>query len=259
MNTTQTRPPAARPQPPSPSSTLPALPPLTRAILADWDNPAISELELAELHGLTLEALYHHSQTPAFRAALGFRRRLRDERRESYLQLAQDHAAEVLATLSKRPPDSIAAAKEIRLALKELIRLRSLNPAKPEPTAAPPAPGAGGVLPPDRPQGDPSCGADLQSAIPETPPMKSADSSPPSLSPEHADHAAPTQDPPSLTLRARQDPDPAPDPTPTPLPSGGVGAAAPTPQTPLQPIPRPNPHKPKSPRGYKSRPKPKSR
>jgi hypothetical protein len=237
MNTTQTPPLAVRSQPNPSARTLPALPSLTRAILADWDNPAISELELAERHGLTLEALYHHSQTPAFRAALGFRRRLRDERRESYLQHAQDHAAEVLATLSKRPPDSIAAAKEIRLALKELIRLRSLGAAKPAPTSSPdaatsPAPGVAGEVA-ERSEG----GGGRPAA--HTP-----------------DQAVPQ--------------------------SGGMGAAAPTPQTltgsPLQgdeeqnaphsadeqaarseERPRPNPHKPKSPRGYKCRPKPKSR
>lgn len=221
MNTTQTRPPAARPQPPSHTSS-PALPPLARAILADWDNPAISELELAERHGLTLEALDLYTQTPAFRAALGSRRRLRDERRESYLHRAQDHAADILTALSNRPPDSATAAKEIRLALKELIRLRSLGAAHPE-SSTPKSLGSGAFQAPDRPQGDaghagdPEGGPDFQSAIPGRADFQSA---------------------------ARAQPEP-----PTPQPT----------QTLPTPTPRPTPHKPKRPRGTKPRPKPTSR
>jgi hypothetical protein len=85
---------------------------------------------------------------------------------------------------------------------------------------------------------------------PETlpPPMQSADS-------------------PSLTLRAREDSDPS-----TLRADGGQDAsrsedAEDTPSLTLRarqeptpnPTPRPNPHKPKSPRGYKTRPKSKSR
>jgi hypothetical protein len=76
-----------------------------------------------------------------------------------------------------------------------------------------------------------------------------------------------TQVPPSLTLRARQEPDPSPL-----RADGGQDAprsedAEDTPSLTLRtrqeptpnPKPRPNPHKPKSPRGYKTRPKSKSR
>ncbi len=251
MNTTQTPPAAPR------HATLPALSPLARAVFADWDNPAISELQLAERHALTLEALDHLAQTPAFQAALAQRRRLRQQRLESYLQSAQDHAAQVFIHLSSRPPDSTTAAKEIRLALKELLRLRG------GPPDAQPATSRGADLQSAIPRG-----ADLQSASraqPEpvaTPPMQSTAASPPSLSPEQTELTASAQDPRPRTLRSPQDP--APDSSPTPLPSGGVGAAAPTPQptdtianTP--PPPHNPPHRSKYPRGCKPRPKPKSR
>jgi len=224
MNTTQTSSPPPVAEPSSTAIVLPALTPLARAILADWDDPRLSELALARRHGLSLEALYAHSQTPAFRSALALRRRIREDRRAALLTLALDHAAEVLTTLSARQPDTNAAAKEIRLALKDLLRLRG-----------PKFPGAGGILPPDRPQGDASCGADLQSASSSPSPTSSPAGKLACEVPERSEGGggnleSVAQAPPSPPLQARPDP-----------------------------TPRPNPHKPKCPRGYKTRPKPKSR
>lgn len=73
MNTTQTRPaPAAGPFRP--------LSPLARAILADWDDPGLSELALVARHGLIIEALHAQARSPAFRAALAAWRALREDR-----------------------------------------------------------------------------------------------------------------------------------------------------------------------------------
>lgn len=248
MNTTQTRPtPAAGPFRP--------LSPLARAILADWDDPGLSELALAARHGLTIEALHAQARSPAFRAALATWRELREDRLPFLNARSEALAARVLTALASREPDSNAAAKEVRLATKDLLRLLApfpgagvtLPPDRPE-ADAPTIPGAGAFQAPDRPEADPR-GADLHSASraqpepPETPPL-----------------SLQSADTPSLTLRARQDPDPA----PTDPPSGGVGAAAPTQQTtieipPASTKPTTPRFKPKSKRGYKSRPKPRSR
>jgi hypothetical protein len=262
MNTTQTRPtPAAGPFRP--------LSPLARAILADWDDPGLSELALAARHGLTIEALHAQARSPAFRAALAAWRALREDRLPFLNARSEALAARVLTALASREPDSQAAAKEVRLATKDLLRL--LAP-------CPRAGGAGGNLPPDRPEADPSCGADLQSA-------SRAQPEPPETPPSTRQPA----DSPSLTLRARQDPGPPPAPAPGAPPSGGVGAAAPTQQITPESRPELTPDasalrsdeaqdaprseerstppskpttptfKPKSKRGYKSRPKPRSR
>ena len=237
MNTNQTAPPPPAAEPSTNAVVLPALSPLARAILADWDDPSLSELALARRHGLSLEALYAHSQTPAFRAALALRRRIREDRRAALLTRALDHAAEVLTTLSARQPDTNAAAKEIRLALKDLLRLRG-----PTPPTRPTPPGHAhdessnrGVPQPPDACGPDLCGADLQSASSSPYPTSSPAGKLACEVPERSEGGggnleSVAQAPPSPPLQARPDP-----------------------------TPRPTPHKPKCPRGYKTRPKPKSR
>ncbi len=241
MNTTQTCP-------------AQALSPLARAILADWDDPDLSELDLATRHGLTLETLQTHTRTTAFRAALEILRELRAARRPFVLARAEAHAAQILTTLTARDPASATAAKEVRLAVKDLLRLVSL--------------GAGGILPPDRPKGD-ARGADFQSAIPrnpqpqpatpETPPMQSADS-PRGADFQSASSERPLTQPPDSpppALRACPDPDLTPETSPRGARADG-GQDAPRSESTPRPISS-KPHKPKLPRGVKARPKSRSR
>jgi hypothetical protein len=128
MNTTQT----------SPANPVPALTPLAQSLLADWDDPDLSELDLARRHGLTLDRLHAQAAAPAFRAALALLRDLRESRRPLIIARAEALAAQRLTALTARDPTSATAAKEVRLAIKDLLHLL----------------GAGGLQPPDRPKGD---------------------------------------------------------------------------------------------------------
>ena len=226
---------------------FPDLSPLARAILADWDDPRLSEVTLAARHALSIDALLAQAVAPSFQAALAKRRALRELRRRDLLARAEDQAAEILAALTTRPPDSNAAAKEIRLAIKDHHRLLT------------PDPGAGASQPSDRPQADPR-GADLQSASRAQPELPSPTSSPaggaagevPERSEGGGGNPEPlTHDTPLLTLRARQDANPS------PLRADGVRPEEPN-TPPASPKPTPT-FKPKSNRGYKSRPKSRSR
>lgn len=102
---------------------------LAAAILADFDNPQLTELDLCERHALTLDALLALAQSPPFRHALATLRAVREARASALLARARLTAARVLALLSDRDPASLADAREIRLALKDLLRL--LTPGDP--------------------------------------------------------------------------------------------------------------------------------
>jgi len=230
MNTTQTRPTHA-------AGPFRPLSPLARAILADWDDPGLSELALAARHGLTIEALHAQARSPAFRAALAAWRALREDRLPYLAARSEALAARVLTALASREADSQAAAKEVRLATKDLLRLLA-----PFPNASPAGRAAGEV--PERSEGG---GGSPDSPSPT--PQARHDPDPASTDPRRADlqsaslaqpeppktPASPLQsaDTPSLTLRAREDPDPA----PAEPQRGGVGAAAPTRQITIETTP----------------------
>lgn len=122
MNTTQTNP-------------APALSPAAHAILADLNNPDLSTLDLCRRHALTLDQLRDTLAQPAVRRALAIIRQIDELRRPLIIAKAHADAACTLTALAARDPDSTPAAKEIRLAVKDLLRL--IDP-----------PGAGGVSPP---------------------------------------------------------------------------------------------------------------
>ena len=229
MNTTQTN--------------RPALSPAAHALLADFDHPDLTTPDLARRHNLTLDQLHALAAAPAFQHALALLRALNQLRRPLQIARAHAQAAQTLTALAKRTPTSATAAKEARLAIKDLLKLLSdptpkseprasaravpqepttPTPATPQqpPTPTPlPLPGAEGFQPSDRPTGDtPGATACSQAVSP------------------------PTQPP--------SNPTPPPEP---PSESGVAAAPAPTPQT-----ARPR-HKPKRPRNTKPRPKARSR
>ena len=110
MNTTQT----------SPARTLS---PAAHTLLTDFDDPDLSELDLADRHGLTLDQLRSAAAAPAFRHALAIIRELQALRRPFILARAEADAAHTLTTLTARDPTSATAAKEVRLAVKALLDL----------------------------------------------------------------------------------------------------------------------------------------
>lgn len=226
MNTTQTSPPpAATIGAPAPNLATPAtgpvpdLPDLHQAVLADFDDPDLTELGLAARHGLTLDQLAAIAAAPAFRRALALIRALREIRRPLQRARAETRAAEILSTLAAREPTSATAAKEARLAVKDLLNLlgadglgaEGLGAGSFQPSGITPAPAAFEATT------RPPCAADFQSAS-------------------------------STSSAEAGDNDPTPHaPTPSAL----------TP--PLDaPAPRPA-RKPRYPRGTKPRPKPRSR
>ncbi len=144
-NQTDPRPCAAVEPTPSAPTDLPPLNPVAQAVLDDWDDPSLSEADLARRHHLSIETLFHISQTPAFRSALAVRRHIRADRTACMLERVMHQAVQVLSALSVRSPDSNAAAKEIRLATQDLLRLRASGPDTDD--AMPPPP-------PQRPRSD---------------------------------------------------------------------------------------------------------
>lgn len=146
---------------------------LTEALLADFDNPDLSELDLAHRHALTLDELHAITDAPAFREALSLITQIRAVRRPLLIARAESHAVQILTALSARDPTSATAAKEVRLAIKALLTL--LNPTTPNAVLLP---GAGGFQPSDRPKGDAPGRAEFHSATtassrpaaPNTPP-----------------------------------------------------------------------------------------
>jgi hypothetical protein len=120
----------------------------TLALLADFDDPDLSELDLARRHGLSLDELHATVNTPSFQHALSRLRDIRAVRQPLLRARAEARAAEVLTNLTSRDPTTATGAKEIRLALKDLLRLL----------------GAGGFQPPTRAQPEPLGGAGFQPA-----------------------------------------------------------------------------------------------
>jgi hypothetical protein len=251
MNTTQTRPAPA-------AGLFRPLSSLARAILADWDDPGLSELALAARHGLTIEALHAQARAPAFRAALAVWRELRADRLLFLLARAEAHAARVLTALASREPDSNAAAKEVRLATKDLLRLLApFPPASPAPGGAVEAPerheGGGSNPQPPSPtlQGHPDPTPDPAPSDPQSgsvgaaaPTQQITIEIPPALIPDPSHPRAEVGDGRQDTPRSEMSDAPLPD-TPNTSPSS---------TKPITPT-----FKPKSKRGYKSRPKPRSR
>jgi hypothetical protein len=131
----------------------------TRALLADFDNPDLSELDLARRHALTLDELHALTDAPAFREALALITQIRAVRRPLLIARAESHAVQILTALTARDPNSATAAKEVRLAIKDLLGLlseprASARAVTQEPTTSiAPLPGAEGFQPSDRPQG----------------------------------------------------------------------------------------------------------
>lgn len=255
MNTTQTTPPPPTANPPPSPEALPIpltplrdrLDDLIEALALDWDDPSLSAGRLCKLYHLKPDQLAAIAQLPRFQATIAHLETIRAERTATLDARIREDLRAVLLRLIHQDPTNPAIAKEIRLATKQLAALT--------------APRRGADL-----QSAISCGADLQSAIPVTPPMKSADSSTASLAggaagevPEQSQGGGgnpepTTQDSPSPTPQTRQDPNPSPLQT-----DGGQDA----PRSEDQDRPRPNPpnppHRSKYPRGYKPRPKSKSR
>ncbi len=121
MNTTQTK--------------RPALSPAAHALLADFDHPDLTTPDLARRHNLTLDQLHALAAAPAFQHALALLRALNQLRRPLQIARAHAQAAQTLTVLAERTPTSATAAKEARLAIKDLLKLL----ADPDPL---PAPGA---------------------------------------------------------------------------------------------------------------------
>lgn len=96
------------------------------AILADFVDPRLTELDLCERHALTLDALLAITQSPHFRHALATLRAVREARAPALLERARLTAARVLAAISDHTPANTSEAREIRLALKDLLQL--INP-----------------------------------------------------------------------------------------------------------------------------------
>lgn len=218
MSTTQTPPPPAGGTRPA-TNPVPALPAPHQALLADFDDPDLTELDLARRHALTLDGLAAIAAAPAFARALALLRALREVRRPLQRARAEARAAETLTALAARTPTSATAAKEARLAVKDLLNLlgedglgaEGLGAGSFQPSGITPAPAA------FKATSSPPCGTDFQSAS-------------------------------STSSAEAGDNDPTPH-APTP--------SAPTP--PLDaPTPRPA-RKPRYPRGTKPRPKPRSR
>ncbi|MCC5823749.1 MAG: hypothetical protein LAT64_14150 [Phycisphaerales bacterium] len=217
MNTTQARP-------------APALSDLAHALLNDWDDPDLTELDLCRRHALALDELHAHAARLPFQQALALIRGLREVRRPFVLARTEAHAARTLTALTERDPASATAAKEIRLAVKDLLRIL----------------GAGGYQPPDRAQPDALAlgGAGFQ-------PANRPQADPPS-SPAPAGEVAPrSRD--GGGLESTDGLRHASEPPPPPLRSGT------SPGSPGEAAPAHTPRKPKYPRGTKPRPKPVSR
>ena len=193
----------------------------TAALLADFDDPRLTELDLCERHALTLDALLAIAESPPFRHALATLRALRDARAPALLARARLSAARALAHLSDHTPASLAESRELRLALKDLLRLLGDGG---------PARRAGSS---DEPHNDQA----------GTPTMSKANRGVPDAPPPRAD--APLRDTHDETAGL-------PNPTPTnKTPSHPI----PHPQSPMpSPLPRP-----KRPRNTKPRPKARSR
>ncbi len=167
MNTTQT----ASPPAPPPTQT-----PLFPTLLADFDDPRLSELDLCRRHDLTPEQLAEAVRRPAFRRALAHLREVRDVRRPHMLVRAEFEAARILETLAARETPTPAAAKEARLACKDHLRLRGLPPSPLPPQAAAfqtaePPPMQSADSPPPTPQGhqEPDPTPTLTTSTPPTP------------------------------------------------------------------------------------------
>jgi hypothetical protein len=243
MNTTQTlpapsalftalQPPPAAPSPetsPAPHP-VPALPAPHQALLADFDDPDLTTLDLARRHALTLDDLAAIAAAPAFARALALLRALAEVRRPLQIARAEARAAETLTALTARDPTSATAAKEVRLAVKDLLKLL----------------GAAGFQPVDRPKADALGGAGFQpanrpKADPQILPRFRTGEVPERSGGGGGSLAAPIDERPGT---------PAAPAAPTPYPS----------ETPDRAPARPrSPHKPTRPRGTKPRPKPRSR
>lgn len=109
MNTTQTN--------------LPSVDPASHPLLADFDDPDLTTPDLARRHNLTLDQLAALTAAPAFQHALALLRALNQLRRPLQLARAHAQAAQTLTTLAQRTPSSATAAKEARLAIKDLLKL----------------------------------------------------------------------------------------------------------------------------------------
>ncbi len=215
-------------------------------LLEDWDSPTLSELGLCRAHSITLEELDTITDDEDFQRALALVRRVRAKRQHEREASARAALHDRLLRLIYQITDTTTDAKEVRLACKQLESFMQKNPVHAHDESA----NRGVPLP---------RGADLQSAISVTPPMQSADSSSSSPSPTSSPAGGVAGE---VSSQSDDGGGNLVKPNAAPLPSGGVGAAAPTPQKRTQPTSAtatPNPHKPKSPRGYKSRPKPQSR
>ncbi len=214
----------------------------TAALLADFDDPRLTELDLCERHALTLDALLAIAESPPFRHALATLRALRDARAPALLARARLSAARALAHLSDHTPASLAESRELRLALKDLLRLLA--------ESSPVADGGGGRR--SRTEGE----VQSDSPTPSTPTMSKANRGVPQASPPRADAPLrdahdeivgfphPTDADPGCHGLSRK---PCPEPL-TPPPSGQWQVPSPS--------PRPRP---KRPRNTKPRPKARSR
>lgn len=74
------------------------------ALLADFTNPDLSEVAIAERHALTLDDLRARSAAPAFRRALAVIAEIRETRRPLLIANAESRAAQALTALAGARP-----------------------------------------------------------------------------------------------------------------------------------------------------------
>lgn len=119
---------------------------LTNGLLEDWDRPTMTELGLCRAHQITLDQLHALATRPAFRHALERIRTIRAMRQPDRDAAARALAMDRLISIAQQTPASASHAKEIRLAIKQLLALLDAReeaapaPTGPAPTDAAPEP-----------------------------------------------------------------------------------------------------------------------
>ncbi|MCC5822571.1 MAG: hypothetical protein LAT64_03230 [Phycisphaerales bacterium] len=117
----------------------PRLEPLIDAVLADWDDPTMTGARICARHEITPEQLHAIAALPRFRETVAHLDAIRALRRPHVESRARADLFRSLTAIIQQDPTTASKAKEIRLAIKQLLTLVD---------------GAGGSLPPDRAQPD---------------------------------------------------------------------------------------------------------
>ena len=101
----------------------PRLDKLIDAVLADWDDPTMTGARISARHGITPEQLEAIARLPRFRETLARLDAIRDLRRPHVEARARSDLFRSLNTIIHQDPTTASKAKEIRLAIKQLLAL----------------------------------------------------------------------------------------------------------------------------------------